>query len=49
MSELCIAEWDQLCPIFHSLTPSQLGGGGRDSYEQAASITTLLFPPSALP
>jgi hypothetical protein len=23
-----IAEWDQLCPIFDSLSPSQLGGGG---------------------
>ncbi|KAJ8592036.1 laccase [Rhizopogon salebrosus TDB-379] len=22
------AEWDQLCPIFDSLSPSQLGGGG---------------------
>lgn len=42
-------EWDQLCPIFDSLSPSQLGGGGRKSYEEAASITTLLFPPSPLP
>ncbi|KAG2751701.1 multicopper oxidase [Suillus brevipes Sb2] len=42
-------EWDQLCPIFDSLTPSQLGGGGRYSYEEAANISTLLFPPSRLP
>ncbi|KAG1780860.1 laccase [Suillus placidus] len=42
-------EWDQLCPIFDSLSPSQLGGGGRFAYEEAASITTLLFPPSPLP
>ncbi|KAG2066216.1 Cupredoxin [Suillus decipiens] len=42
-------EWDQSCPIFRSLSPSQLGGGGRKSYEEAASITTLLFPPSPLP
>ncbi|KAG1766796.1 laccase [Suillus occidentalis] len=42
-------DWDQLCPTFDSLSPSQLGGGGRKSYEEAASITTLLFPPSPLP
>lgn len=42
-------ELDQLCPTFDSLSPSQLGGGGRKSYEEAASITTLLFPPSPLP
>ncbi|KAG2346682.1 laccase [Suillus weaverae] len=42
-------EWDQLCPIFDSLSPSQLGGGGRFAYEEAANITTLLFPPSPLP
>ncbi|KAG2121859.1 laccase [Suillus clintonianus] len=42
-------EWDQLCPIFDSLTPTQLGGGGRFSYDEAASITTVLFPPSPLP
>ncbi|KAG1776031.1 hypothetical protein EV702DRAFT_1111725 [Suillus placidus] len=38
-------EWDQLCPIFDSLSPSRLGGGGRKSYEEASNITTLLFPP----
>ncbi|KAG1817498.1 laccase [Suillus subaureus] len=42
-------EWHQLCPIFDSLTPTQLGGGGRESYQEASSITTLLFPPSPLP
>jgi iron transport multicopper oxidase len=42
-------EWHELCPIFDSLSPTQLGGGGRESYEEAASITTLLFPPSPLP
>ncbi|KAG2112525.1 laccase [Suillus clintonianus] len=41
-------DWDQLCPIFDSLSPSQLGGGGRKSYEEAANISTLLFPPSPL-
>ncbi|KAG1724261.1 laccase [Suillus lakei] len=41
--------WDQLCPIFDSLSPSQLGGGGQFSYEEAANISTLLFPPSPLP
>ncbi|KAG1732001.1 laccase [Suillus paluster] len=42
------AAWDQLCPIFDSLSPSQLGGGGFKSYEEAANITTLLFPTSSL-
>ncbi|KAG2088816.1 laccase [Suillus cothurnatus] len=42
-------DWDQLCPISDSLSPWQLGGGGNFSYEEAASITTLLFPPSPLP
>ncbi|KAG2035309.1 laccase [Suillus americanus] len=42
-------EWNQLCPIFDSLSPTQLGGGGRESYQEASSITTLLFPPSPLP
>ncbi|KAG2054190.1 laccase [Suillus hirtellus] len=44
-------EWYELCPTFDSLTPTQLGGGGRFAYEEAASITTaaLLFPPSPLP
>jgi iron transport multicopper oxidase len=42
-------EWDDLCPTFYSLTPSQLGGGGQSAYAEAASITTLLFPPSPLP
>ncbi|KAL4065718.1 laccase [Scleroderma yunnanense] len=34
--------WANLCPIYNSLTPSQLGG--IDSYEQAKNISTLLFP-----
>ncbi|KAG2110681.1 laccase [Suillus discolor] len=42
-------EWDQLCPTFYSLTPTQLGGEGRLSWEEAASITTLLFPETPLP
>ncbi|KAG1735550.1 laccase [Suillus lakei] len=44
-------EWDQLCPIFDSLSPSQLGGGGRFSWEEAANIPgAVLFPsPSTLP
>ncbi|KAG1811529.1 laccase [Suillus subaureus] len=42
-------DWDQLCPIFHSLSPLQLGGGGRFSYEEAANMSTKLFPPSPLP
>ncbi|KAG1732006.1 laccase [Suillus paluster] len=42
------ADWDQLCPIFDSLSPSQLGGGGFKSYEEAANITTLLFPTSSI-
>jgi iron transport multicopper oxidase len=42
-------EWDQLCPIFDSLSPTQLGGGGHKSYEEASNITTVLFPPSRLP
>ncbi|KAG2127556.1 laccase [Suillus bovinus] len=42
-------EWDKLCPTFQSLTPTQLGGGGRLSWEEAASITTLLFPETPLP
>ncbi|KAG2357593.1 laccase [Suillus spraguei] len=41
--------WDQLCPTFDSLTPSQLGGGGLKSYEEAANISTLLYPPPPLP
>lgn len=43
------AAWDQLCPIFDSLSPSQLGGGGNSTWAQAANITTLLFPHSPLP
>ncbi|KAG1740324.1 laccase [Suillus lakei] len=42
-------EWDQLCPIFGSLSPSQLGGGGRKSWEEAANISKALFPQSPLP
>ncbi|KAG1732112.1 laccase [Suillus lakei] len=34
--------WGNLCPIYDSLTPSQLGAV--DSYEEAANITTLLLP-----
>ncbi|KAG2346016.1 laccase [Suillus weaverae] len=34
--------WSNLCPIYNSLTPSQLGAV--DSYEQAANITSLLLP-----
>ncbi|KAG0704573.1 laccase [Suillus ampliporus] len=34
--------WDNLCPIYDSLTPSQLGAV--NSYEQAANITSLLLP-----
>ncbi|KAG1784868.1 laccase [Suillus plorans] len=41
--------WDQLCPTFDSLTPSQLGGGGLKSYEEAANISTLLYPPPPSP
>ncbi|KAG1895235.1 laccase [Suillus fuscotomentosus] len=42
-------DWHQLCPTFDSLSPSQLGGGGRESYEEASKISPLLFPPSPLP
>ncbi|KAG1745757.1 laccase [Suillus lakei] len=42
--------WDELCPIFDSLTPLQLGGGGQFSYDEAANISgAVLFPPSPLP
>ncbi|KAG2145813.1 laccase [Suillus clintonianus] len=41
--------WDQLCPTFDSLTPLQLGGGGIKAYEEAANISTLLYPPPPLP
>ncbi|KAG1732064.1 laccase [Suillus lakei] len=41
--------WDQLCPTFDSLTPSQLGGAGLKFYEEAANISTLLYPPPPLP
>ncbi|KAI6010420.1 laccase [Pisolithus microcarpus] len=34
--------WDDLCPIFDSLKPSQIGG--TNSYEEAKNISTLLFP-----
>ncbi|KIJ65365.1 multicopper oxidase [Hydnomerulius pinastri MD-312] len=34
--------WDNLCPIYNSLTQQQLGGV--NSYEKAANITTLLLP-----
>ncbi|KAG1733202.1 laccase [Suillus paluster] len=36
--------WDNLCPIFDSLTPAQIGA--QNSYEEAQNITTLLFPPT---
>ncbi|KAG1732007.1 laccase [Suillus paluster] len=36
--------WDNLCPIFDSLTPAQIGA--QNSYQEAQNITTLLFPPS---
>ncbi|KAG2742572.1 multicopper oxidase [Suillus brevipes Sb2] len=39
------AAWDQLCPAFNALTPSQLGGGGLNAYETAANISTKLYPP----
>ncbi|KAG0695822.1 laccase [Suillus ampliporus] len=34
--------WDDLCPIFDSLTPAQIGA--ENSYAEAQNITTLLFP-----
>ena len=37
-----IDSWDQLCPKYDALTPSQLGA--TNSREQAANITTRLFP-----
>ncbi|KAG6335799.1 hypothetical protein ID866_3295 [Astraeus odoratus] len=37
-----VGSWDNLCPIYNSLSSSQLGG--IDSYEQAKNISTLLFP-----
>ncbi|KAG1762759.1 laccase [Suillus occidentalis] len=41
--------WEQLCPIFDSLIPSQLGGEGLKSYEEATDISTLLhLPPPSL-
>ncbi|OAX41113.1 laccase [Rhizopogon vinicolor AM-OR11-026] len=40
-------DWDQLCPIFDSLSPSQLGA--LDAYEQAESITPILFPQPHIP
>ncbi|OAX34403.1 Cupredoxin [Rhizopogon vinicolor AM-OR11-026] len=36
------AAWDNLCPIYNSLTPSQLGAV--NSYEEAANISSLLLP-----
>ncbi|KAG1849415.1 Cupredoxin, partial [Suillus subalutaceus] len=42
-------DWDELCPIFYSLTPSQLGAAGNLSRQEAASITTLLYPATPLP
>ncbi|KAG0695821.1 laccase [Suillus ampliporus] len=42
-------EWDQLCPTFYSLSASQLGGGGNESYAEAANISSILFPQSPLP
>lgn len=34
--------WDELCPIFNSLTPTQIGA--ENSYQEAQNISTLLFP-----
>ncbi|OJA19190.1 hypothetical protein AZE42_10704 [Rhizopogon vesiculosus] len=34
--------WDDLCPIFDSLTPAQIGA--ENSYAEAQNISTLLFP-----
>ncbi|KAG2336509.1 laccase [Suillus weaverae] len=34
--------WDELCPIFNSLTPAQIGA--ENSYQEAQNISTLLFP-----
>ncbi|KAG2035342.1 laccase [Suillus americanus] len=39
--------WDQLCPTFNALAPSQLGGTGLDLYEAAANMSTNLYPPPA--
>lgn len=37
-----IESWDQLCPIYNSLSPSQIGGVNAE--QQAANITSLLLP-----
>ncbi|KAG1753254.1 laccase [Suillus lakei] len=34
--------WDNLCPIFNSLTPAQIGA--ENSYQEAQNISTRLFP-----
>jgi len=34
--------WDDLCPKYNSLSSSQLGA--LNAYQQAANITSLLFP-----
>ncbi|OAX41114.1 laccase [Rhizopogon vinicolor AM-OR11-026] len=36
--------WDDLCPIFDSLTPAQIGA--ENSYAEAQNISTMLFPPN---
>ncbi|KAG1888709.1 laccase [Suillus subluteus] len=41
------AAWDQLCPTFNALTPSQLGGTSLDLYEAAANMSDSLYPPPA--
>ncbi|KAG2743690.1 multicopper oxidase [Suillus brevipes Sb2] len=40
--------WDRLCPTFDSVMPSQLGGVGMKFYEQAAKISSSLYPPPPL-
>ncbi|KAJ8592035.1 laccase [Rhizopogon salebrosus TDB-379] len=36
-------DWDELCPIFKSLSPSQLGGGGIKAYDEARNMSTAIF------
>ncbi|KAG1856238.1 laccase [Suillus tomentosus] len=35
--------WDELCPIYDSLTPAQIGA--QNSYQEAQNMSTRLFPP----
>lgn len=37
-----IESWENLCPIYNSLSPSQLGAA--NAKEQAANITSILLP-----